>query len=280
MEPILVKKHSGDLVDFSRESLLKSLINSGANEKDAEQVSTLICNDLYNGISTKELYNKAFSLLKDIKSSVAARYSLKRALQKLGPDGFYFEKWVAKVFETQGYQTVTGQTLTGKSSVTHEVDVVAANKEDRLICECKFRNDIEAKISVTIPMYFLARYEDLKNKKFQFFNADFVPTKGFLITNAFFTSDSIAFANYYNINLISWNYPEKQNIKNITDHFGLYPVTCLTSLTDEEEKVLLSKNCILVKDLVQNPVLLDHFKFDDDRKKSILQEANELLLEK
>lgn len=274
---ILITKQSGETAPFSKDSLRKSLLNSGADEIDAEKICQKIEKEIYNGITTKELYEKAFKLLKEIRSSIAARYSLKRALQDLGPEGFYFEKWVAKVFEVQGYDTITGQQLTGKSSVNHEIDVVISNRDTDIVCECKFRNDIDAKISVTTPMYFLSRFNDLKNREFTFFNRSFKPNKGFLITNAFFTSDSIAFAECYHINLISWNYPEEYSIKRLTDKQGLYPITCLTTLTKEEEKILLSKNCILVRELVRNPVLLNHFKFSDDRKKIILNEAKELL---
>lgn len=274
---ILITKQSGETASFSKDSLRKSLLNSGADEIDAEKICQKIEKEIYNGITTKELYEKAFKLLKEIRSSIAARYSLKRALQDLGPEGFYFEKWVAKVFEVQGYDTITGQQLTGKSSVNHEIDVVISNRDTDIVCECKFRNDIDAKISVTTPMYFLSRFNDLKNREFTFFNRSFKPNKGFLITNAFFTSDSIAFAECYHINLISWNYPEEYSIKRLTDKQGLYPITCLTTLTKEEEKILLSKNCILVRELVRNPVLLNHFKFSDDRKKIILNEAKELL---
>lgn len=274
---IQIKKQSGETVPFDKKSLCRSLVNSGATQNDADEICNIITKEIYNGISTKELYEKAFSLLKNLKSSVAARYSLKRALQDLGPEGFFFEKWVAKIFEVQGYDTITSQTLTGKSTINHEVDVIISNKKEDIICECKFRNDIDAKISVTTPMYFLSRFIDLKENNFTFFNRPFKPQKGYLITNAFFTTDSIAFAECYDINLISWNYPENQSIKRLTDQQGLYPVTCLTTLTKEEEQILLSKNCILVRELVKNPVLLDHFKFSKKRKELILKEAEELL---
>lgn len=277
---IQVKKLSGELAPYSENSLKQSLLNSGASLENAEAIVSQITKELYDGIPTKELYQKAFSALKSTTSSIAARYSLKRALQNLGPDGFYFEKWVAKIFETQGFKTVTGQIFEGKSNVKHEIDVVATNDSDYCVCECKFRNDIDAKISVTTPMYFLSRFTDIQNKEFTYFNKAFKPNKGYLITNAYFTSDSIHFANYYNIELISWNYPEERSVKRITDSYGLYPITCLTSLTDDEEKVLLSKNCILVRELVNNPVLLDHFKFEADRKAAVLKEANELLAKK
>jgi len=276
---VLITKQSGETAPFSKESLRRSLLNSGADIIDADKICEKIEKEIYNGISTKVLYEKAFKLLKEIRSSIAARYSLKRALQDLGPEGFYFEKWVAKVFEVQGYDTTTGQTLTGKSSVNHEIDVIISNRDTDIVCECKFRNDIDAKISVTTPMYFLSRFNDLKDRGFTFFNRVFKPTQGYLITNAFFTSDSIAFANCYHINLISWNYPEEYSIKRLTDRQGLYPITCLTTLTKEEEKTLLSKNCILVRELVKNPILLDHFKFTDERKNIILNEAKELLAE-
>lgn len=274
---IIITKQSGETAPFSKESLKRSLINSGADKEDADRICEQIEKEIYNGITTKELYEKAFKLLKGIKSSVAARYSLKRALQDLGPEGFYFEKWVAKIFEVQGYDTVTSQILTGKSTVNHEVDVIISNRENDMVCECKFRNDIDAKISVTTPMYFLSRFNDLKKQEYTFFNRPFKPIKGYLITNAFFTTDSIAFAECYNINLISWNYPEEHSIKRLTDRQGLYPITCLTTLTEKEEQILLSKNCILVRELVKNPVLLDHFKFTEKRKEIILKEANELL---
>lgn len=274
---IQIKKQSGEIVSFDKNSLHKSLINSGANLEDANQICDKITNEIYNGISTKELYEKAFGLLKNLKSSVAARYSLKRALQDLGPEGFFFEKWVAKIFEVQGYDTITSQTLTGKSTINHEVDVIISNKTEDIVCECKFRNDIDAKISVTTPMYFLSRFIDLKDNSFTFFNRPFKPQKGYLITNAFFTTDSIAFAECYDISLISWNYPEDKSIKRLTDYHGLYPITCLTTLTKKEEQILLSKNCILVRELVKNPVLLDHFKFSAERKELILKEAEELL---
>lgn len=277
---IKIKKQSGEIVPFNKKSLQKSLVNSGAKIDDANQICNEIVKEIYNGISTKELYEKAFNLLKNIKSSVAARYSLKRALQDLGPEGFFFEKWVAKIFEVQGYDTITSQSLIGKSTITHEIDVIISNKNEDLICECKFRNDIDAKISVTTPMYFLSRFIDLKDKDFTFFNRPFKPQKCYMITNAFFTTDSIAFAECYDINLISWNYPEEKSIKRLTDYHGLYPVTCLTTLTKEEEQTLLTKNCILVRELVKNPVLLDHFKFSSDRKELILKEANELLTPK
>lgn len=272
-----VTKISGEVVDFNEDSLRRSLYKSGADKEDADRIFNLIRPKCYDLISTKVMYKMAFDELLKIKNSFAARYKLKRALKELGPDGFYFEKWISKVFQAQGFESVTGQTLTGQSGITHEIDVIANNKKDTLFCECKFRNDIDAKISVTTPMYFKSRFEDLKELNFEYFGKQITPTIGFMITNAYFTTDSIQFAKYYNVQLLAWDYPTEKGLKHLVDNLGLYPITTMTTLTTDEEKIMLSKNCILVKEIVQNPKLLDHFKFDDKRKNIILQEAKELV---
>ena len=271
-----VKKHSGELVAFNPDSLKHSLTRSGASEKQVQLVYQDIREKVYDGISTRELYELAFDSLKNQRNTYAARYSLKKALRELGPEGFYFEKWIAKLFEDDGYQTITGQTVEG-NAVSHEIDVVALKGEQMLAVECKFRNDIDAKISVTTPMYFMSRVKDVSDKKYSFFNGQHNFTDGWLVTNAYLTSDSKDFGRYYNLNLLAWDYPKEKSIKLRVDDNGLYPVTCLTTLSDADKDLLLKKQCILVKDLLAKPSVLDSTQNSADKKKSILKEANELI---
>lgn len=163
-----VKKYSGELVPFNADSLRHSLSRSGATKEQVDRVYHDIQSHLYDGISTRELYELAFDCLKSQKEVYAARYSLKKALRELGPEGFYFERWIAKLFADDGYETVTSQTVQGHA-VTHEIDVVAAKGNALLAIECKFRNDVDAKISVTTPMYFMSRVKDVSQINFDFF---------------------------------------------------------------------------------------------------------------
>ena len=273
---MLVKKNSGELIPYDPKALKRSLTKSGAKKEEVEEVFELVSKDLYDGISTRDLYKKAFQYLKNYRSSYAARYSLKRALRDLGPEGYYFEKWIGKLMQSAGYESLHSEVVQG-NAVTHEIDVVASKGDQSLFCECKFRNDEDAKISVTTPMYFLSRMKEVQDHTYHFFGRDMKPTKGFLVTNAYLTTDSIDFANYYGIGLISWDYPEDLSIKHLVDSAALYPITCLTTLTDEQEKVLLSKECILVKDLKDNPKVLDSLNLAQDQLKEVLEEANELL---
>src|SRR5690606_18576682 len=140
-----VKKYSGELVPFNGDALRGSLSRSGANSDQVNQVYERVINKLYDGISTRELYQLAFDTLKTVRTSYAARYSLKKALRELGPEGFYFEKYIAHLLREAGYESTTGQTVQGHA-VSHELDVVAYKNGKLVTAECKFRNDIDAKI--------------------------------------------------------------------------------------------------------------------------------------
>lgn len=270
-----VKKYSGELVEYNPNSLKYSLSKSGANESEVNQVFKKIEHQLFDGISTRELYEIAFDQLKNVKNTFAARYSLKKALRDLGPEGFYFEKWVSKIYQEDGYQAVTGKTLQGHA-VTHEIDVIAVKESKMLAIECKFRNDIDAKISVTTPMYFMSRIKDLEGLSYTVFKEELMISEGWLVTNAYFTSDSIKFAEYHKMNLLSWDYPKDNSLKVKVDNNGEYPITCLTSLTDTDKSILLKTQCILVKDVLRNPKCLQEINVDNHKKKRILLEAKEL----
>ncbi len=271
-----VKKYSGELVEFDVRRLKGSLAKSGATPDVVEEVWEKMKPMIYDGISTRNLYKLAFRLLKREADSFAARYSLKRALKDLGPAGYYFEQWVAKLFNHADYQTLTSQHLAG-NSVTHEVDVVAQKGDELLLVECKFRNTEDAKITVTTPMYFLSRVNDFEGRSFSFFGKNMAFTAGWLVTNAYMTTDSIDFAAYYRLNLLSWNYPEESSIKRRVDNAGLYPITCLTTINKAEKDILLQQGCILVKDIIDDTSQLESLDCAPRKKKRVVQEAIELV---
>ncbi|MBT8255666.1 MAG: restriction endonuclease, partial [Bacteroidia bacterium] len=152
-----VVKSSGEIVRFSVDKLQHSLRRSGADEDTVQMITDSVSNELYPGISTKEIYNRAFSLLKKRKSVFASRYKLKKAIYELGPTGFPFERFVGAVLKYSGYETSIGITVKGKC-VDHEVDVLAQKDGDHLMVECKFHGDHKNKCDVKIPLYIHSRY--------------------------------------------------------------------------------------------------------------------------
>lgn len=269
----------GESVVFDLSKLQKSLKNSGAEANLAQAVIQKIQPKIKEGTTTNILYKLAFDELKNLSKSTAARYSLKRALVELGPAGFYFEQWISRVFQDLGYQTETGKIIRGHA-VKHEADVIAKKDERTYWIECKFRNTDDTKISVTTPMYVLSRIKDISGISYNLFGTKTEFTDGWLITNAYFTADSIAFGNYYHLRMLSWDYPEKWSIKTLVDDNNLYPITCLTTITDKEKQTLLAQSCILVTDLLKNPQILESISMISEKKQEVIEEANALTHQK
>lgn len=139
-EPIYVVKANGDKELFDVNKLEHSLKRAGASSKVIEDILQHINAHLNNEITTHEIYKHAFELLHKEEKPIALKYSLKRAIQELGPSGFPFEEFIAAIFRQKGYEAETGKIVKG-FCVEHEIDVVAWNHEKLIMVEAKFNNE-------------------------------------------------------------------------------------------------------------------------------------------
>ena len=270
-----IVKHSGLIVDFNPDKLKNSLTKSGASASVIDDIMKKIQNEIYEGISTKKIYKMAFALLKKKANSHAARYNLREAIRLLGPAGFFFEKYTARLFASEGYATLMNMTLFGKC-VSHELDVLVKKNDVISMIECKFHMGRDLASDVKVPMYILSRFNDLKDRKHPVFTEKDMISKCWIVTNNRFTSDAIDFAKCSGLNLLSWDYPANDNLKTKNDSNGLYPVTCLTTLTLAEKDKLLILDVILVKEIINNSDCLEKIGLSSNRKKNVLREASEL----
>ena len=265
LEPDIIKS-SGEKVKFSFSKLRRSLLKSGANESIVSSIIDEIRDELYQGISTKELHNRAFALLKDYKGAYASRYRLKKAIYELGPSGYPFEKFVAEILKLSGYEVDLNRILQGKC-VTHEVDIVIKKDSKSHLVECKFHSEEGRNCDVKIPLYINSRFDDIhsfekKDKKDQ----------GWLVTNTRFTLDALTYGDCVGLKLLSWDYPENESLKELIDNSGAYPITTSTLLSDTEKQFLLDREIILGRHLLERSFLLDHQGVSEKRKKRILSE--------
>ncbi|PXX26369.1 ATP cone domain-containing protein [Arenibacter sp. ARW7G5Y1] len=67
---IKILKSSGERAIFSLDKLRKSLKHSGADHNLVEQIVGRVKDELYDGISTNEIYNRAYALLKKTNRSL------------------------------------------------------------------------------------------------------------------------------------------------------------------------------------------------------------------
>ncbi len=268
-------KHSGDIVEYDKDKLERSLLKSGANKNIVDSVIQTIEKEMYEGISTKKIYKLAFNLLKKASNSHAARYNLRMAIELLGPAGFFFEKYISRLFESDGYQTITNMILQGKC-VSHETDVILKKNNSIEMVECKFHERRESNSDVKVPMYILSRFNDLKEKRHLIFSNKDEISKCWIITNNRFTTDAVRFATCSGLNLLSWDYPQNNNLRTKIDTKELYPITCLTTLTVTEKEKLLILNIILVKEIINNSDALEKIGLSSNRIKNVQKEASEL----
>jgi len=272
-QDILITKHSGDLEPFLRQKLLNSLERAGAPKDLAEDIAKVIETKLYDGMTTKEIYQLAFSLLQKAKKSLAARFSLKKAIFQLGPEGYPFEKFVGKILERQGYKVQVGQIVQGKC-VNHEVDVIAEKEDKHFLLECKFHNQQGIKSDVKVALYVKARFDDIQALSHAEHKTVF--HQAWLVTNTKFTQDAVQYAKCAGMNLVGWNYPKKGNLQDLIEKVGLHPLTCLTSLSLAQKRMLLKEGIVLCQEIIENKDLLSKVGIKNAQQNQILNEIKQV----
>ena len=270
--PVLVKKQSGEQEPFDNNKLLRSLQRSGASQQLALEIAESLQHIIHEGITTGEIYQKAFSLLRQKMRPVAARFSLKKAIMELGPTGFPFEQFVAQVLRQKGFEVQTGQFIRGRC-VVHEVDVVATHDHSQFMVECKFHNQQGKVCNVKVPLYIHSRFQDIEfiwrdqpgnhSKTYQ----------GWVVTNTRFTSDAIEYGRCAGLHLVGWDYPEKGSLRQMIEESGLFPVTALTHLSLKQKQQLLEQGIVLCQQLINNPGALDFLDLSKGKILNILREA-------
>lgn len=274
-KPIFIKKNSIDVEPFSTQKLEHSLQRSGASKEDIENIISKIQPEIYDGISSNEIYKKAFAYLRKSNRTSASRYSLKRAIFELGPTGYPFERLVAALLREKGFNTTVSVILNGEC-VTHEIDVLAEKEGSVYAIECKFHSDSKVFSNVKIPLYINSRFLDIQKQ----WNTNPKNTthlkQGWLVTNTRFTTDAINYAKCVGLTLLSWDYPSKNGIKENIDTYGLYPITTLTTLTLKEKHQLIENDIVLVKELYKTSYLLKKIGISEIRIKRVLDEITHL----
>lgn len=274
-EEILIRKASGQIVPFSEEKLRTSLQRAGANKTIIENILENLQPKLYKGISTKKIYRIAFQLLKESSKHLAAKYHLKRAIMELGPSGYPFESFIAEILKREGYAVKVGETVNGKC-VNHEIDIIAQKDHHHLMIECKYHNQPGTISDVKIPLYIQARFKDVEQQWIKIPGHKNMFHQAWVVTNTKFTSDAIKYGTCAGLHMMSWDYPIKNGLKDQIDTLGLYPVTCLVSLTKVEKQRLLDSRIVLCKTICNNPNLLLTHGISAKRLEVVLKEAQTL----
>lgn len=273
--PFIVKA-DGTQEAFNPGRLVVSLERSGAGELTAKRIAESITDTIAPGTSSREIYARAFSILRREARPVAARYALRRALLELGPSGHPFEDFISLLYRAEGWQVETRKIIKGRC-VQHEVDIYASHVEQNefLAAELKYHNDPGYKTDLKVALYVRSRFDDI-------FACDTSARscpidRGILITNTKFTSEAIAYAECSGVELLGWGYPEGQNLFIRMARARVYPITALTGLSRAEKRLLMEHGVVAVHTIMENRRSLDPLHLSSERVGELLAEADGLL---
>jgi hypothetical protein len=234
---MLVIKRSGEKEDFDAGKTLQGIMRSGASRAEADEVLARLTPQLYEGISTEEIYRKVRALL-DHRS--AARFGIKKGLMGLGPDGRHFETLIGHLMRAEGWDVTVRIMMEGRC-VSHEIDLLMAKGGERTIAECKFHNSLGCKCSIQTALYVQARWEDLSAR------SGMIPP--LLVTNTRFSSEVEKYAQCVGMHLLGWKYPGQGGLESLLEQHGLLPVTVLP-LRRQELNLLLERDIVLASEVL------------------------------
>lgn len=273
MQQILIAKSTGELEPFEPTKLVTSLRKAGASDDVANQIGEHIQRELRPSMTTDEIYRHAFEMLRASSRRAAAKYSMKRAISELGPDGFPFERLLAEIWKAKGYEAVTGQVVQG-ACVDHEVDLVAWKGDELVMAEAKFHNEPGLKSDLKVALYVKARFDDLKGETYEYGGRARTLTSWHLITNTKFTDHAARYAKCQGLSLIGWNSPAIGNLEDLIQESKVHPLTCLTTLSMAEKRSLLGAGLILCKDVAARQAELAGLGIDAAKVPAILEEVH------
>lgn len=259
-----VIKATGEKELFSEEKVLSSIKRAGVPDSLQSLVLNKVKKSLYDNIPTSEIYEIIIRTLSESEQPYSrARYSLKQAIMMLGPTGYPFEDFIAKVLSEHGYKTKTRQVLSGKC-VNHEVDIIAEKNGKRIMVEAKFHNNSGTRSDVHVALYVKARFDDLKDR-YEF-------NEGWIITNTKSTIDANTYAECSGMKIISWNYPKGESLRELVESSHLHPITMLTTLSTSQKLKLLKNKIIMCRDLLTNKSYLEMIGLSPKEKTDTLNE--------
>lgn len=248
-QKILVQKASGEVQKFSINKLTKFMKRIGVENIDIEKITADVQAEVHEQTSTLEIAQIVTKHILRLENGemLAARYNLKAAIRKMGPEGHIFEKYISRLFEKDGYKVTTSVFVEGKCA-RHEVDVVAIADHSSEMVECKFHNREGIRSEITTAMYTYARFLDIQHSASQFGGSnDF--SVAWLATNTKLTIDAEKYANCQGMKVLSIELPWGNGILERVIKQNTYPISTIEELTPYLHGLFLD-NYILLEDIL------------------------------
>jgi len=246
-----VLNSKGEKEPFSYQKVYRSAKRVGASDNLAGKIAETIQEEAYPGIKTFEIFKRVKELLDKELPHAALKFDLKRAMRKLGPAGFHFEKYISEIFSREGFETKINQYISGKCA-RYEIDFVSQKNNLFYFGECKYRNLAGDKVDLNVCLINYARFLDIKNGNyFKDKKLGDKKIKPIIVTNAKFTSQAVKYSKCQGTELLGWNYPKNKGLEYLIDNQKLYPITILPSFKGFLMNIFVEERMMLAQDILR-----------------------------
>lgn len=274
---IKILKYSGEIEYFQEDKLVKSLESAGANASTINKIVADIEAWIYPEVTTKKIYERAYALLHQEDES-SFRYRLKQAIFEMGPTGYPFEVIIGELYKRKGWQVEVGQVLHGMC-VTHEMDVIATKGKMQVLVECKYHKDQGKQVSIQVPLYVRSRVNDIIEKRRTMPEYEGFHFVASVVTNTRLSLDSEKYGGCNDIEMLSWNFPVHDGLKEQIEKYRIYPITILKDMTLREKQMLMNQKIVLCSQLNDQPHLLAELGLSSKKQKAVLRELQQILVQ-
>lgn len=245
MKNIYVFNSQGEKELFSFNKVYQSAKRVGASDVLAGEIARKIEKEVSSGMKTSEIFKKVEQLLFRSAPRPALKFSLKKAIAKLGPTGFIFEKYIGEIFSRLGFEIKYNQNVPAFCCHHYEIDLLARKGKFIYVIECKYRSSAGGKVHCDVALANYARFLDIKKGKF---------LKGFkfkslIVTNNKFTDKAVDYSECVGVELLGWRHPRDKGLERLIEDHHFYPITILPSLNKSLADIFVRKNIILASDI-------------------------------
>ncbi|MCD6233287.1 hypothetical protein J7J81_02840 [bacterium] len=277
---IYIINSRGEKEPFSLKKVRRSARRVGASRELAKEIAGVLQKEAYPGIRSSEIFRRIKQILHRETPGAALRFNLKKAMRKLGPTGFPFEKYIGEIFKYNGFEVKLNPYIPGFCCRSYELDLLARKDNLLYVGECKYHHLPQERVDLGVALANYARFLDIKKGAFlkrESFRG--LQVRSILVTNTKFTAKAMKYCRCNGVEVLGWNCPRNKGLEHLIDSQKLYPITILPSLKGYLQEIFVARKMMLAKDILKiNPFYLaQKTGVSETKLEQLIKEANTLL---
>ncbi len=245
---VLVTKANGSRQPFDREKVAQTCRRMGINREIAAEIEQEVERKLYEGISTQEILETIFALMRERKPAVKHLFDLKQGISLMEPKP-EFEVFVRVLLDHSGFQVKPNTILKGLCG-EHEVDALATKNGLTYFVEAKHHRSYHSLTGLDESRIARAILEDVGDGYARGSSGTKIDG-AIIVTNTRYSDHAIVYGGCRNIWQIGWTSPEGFGLRDIIEKYELYPLSCLRGVSTKARLLLVDAGIVLIKQFTE-----------------------------